>query len=182
MSTGAGTVTQTAIPAIPPGFEFLGYGEFTAATRTAIAVTNMTSGPSTATVELRNLDGTLRGRGSIDLPASGERALFLDEVPGMTLAAPFQGVVRVSSVAQVAVTTLRTRINERGDFLINATPSAVVTDSVSSSITELFFPQLVFGGGAETQFILINPKVGEAASGSLNFLAPNGQPLPVMVP
>jgi hypothetical protein len=182
MSASAGTVTQTAIPAIAPAFEFLGYGELTATTRSAIAIANMTSGPATATVELRNLDGTLRDRGAIDLPASGEKALFLDEVPGMTLAAPFQGVIRVSSASQIALTVLRTRGNERGDFLINATPPAAVTDSVSSSITELFFPQLVFGGGADTQFILINPKVGEAASGSLNFLSPNGQALPVMVP
>ncbi len=62
LSTGAGVVTETAIPAIAPGFEFRGYAEVSSVASTGLAVSNLFGGDATVTVELRNLDGTLRDR------------------------------------------------------------------------------------------------------------------------
>jgi hypothetical protein len=148
--------------------------------RTGVAVANTSPGPITVTVELRNLDGTLEDTGTIDIPASGHRALFLDEIAGLSGITPFQGVVRVTSASTVAVTALRSRINERQDFLITA--SAPKDESEFLTAQELFFPHLAIGGGFDMQFVLINPQTTGADSGVLRFVAPNGQPLPIRIP
>ena len=115
------------------------------------------------------------------LPASGQRALFLDEVPGIDTSAPFQGIVLVTSATPIAVTALRTRINERGDFLSNATLPKDDSESTVSA-TELFFPHFAVGGGTDMQFILINPQSSGADSGTIRFFAPSGAPLALMIP
>ena len=179
LTTSAGIVSETVIPAMEPGFNFRGYGEFSMSARTGFAIANATSGNTVATVELRNLDGSLRGRGDIDLSPSGHRALFLDEVPDIDASTPFQGTFLVTSTAQIAVTALRTRINERGDFLMNATFPENLANTVSGTV--LFFPHLALGGGFDMQFVLINPQA-TTDSGTLSFVAPNGNALPLSIP
>jgi len=178
-STGEGLVTETAIPAIASGFEFRGYAEFSSVASTGLAVSNIFGGVGNVTVELRNLDGTLRDREDFDLPPSGLRALYLDEIPGIDSNPPFLGVIRVSSDTPIAVTTVRVRVNERGDYVINAAVPVNVNDPVVAS--ELFFPHLAVGGGFDLQFVLINPQTG-ADSGTMRFIAPDGDPLPIRVP
>ena len=178
-STGAGLVTETAIPAIAPGFEFRGYAEFSSVASTGLALSNLFGGDATVTVELRNLDGTLRDREDIDLPPSGHRALFLDEISGITSDPPFLGIIRVSSDTPIAVTTVRVRVNERGDYVINGVAPVNVADPVVAS--ELFFPHLAVGGGFDMQYVLINPQNG-ADSGTMRFFAPDGNALPLRIP
>jgi len=179
LSTGAGLVTETAIPAIAPGFEFRGYAEFSSVASTGLALSNLFGGDATVIVELRNLDGTLRDREDIDLPPSGHRALFLDEISGITSDPPFLGIIRVSSDTPIAVTTVRVRVNERGDYVINAAAPVNVADPVVAS--ELFFPHLAVGGGFDMQYVLINPQNG-ADSGTMRFFAPDGNALPLRIP
>ncbi len=76
--------------------------------------------------------------------------------------------VTSSSPTGLAVTGLRSRFNERGDFLIAATPTVSDADAVS---TGLIFPHLVEGGGSVTQFVLLSGR------GKLRFFRQLGQPL-----
>jgi hypothetical protein len=180
LSANEGTVTQSGVPAIAPGFAFRGYGELSTSVRTALAVVNLNLAPATVTVELRDLDGTLRETAAIDIPPSGQRALFLDEISGLASVAPFQGIIRVSSAASIAVTALRSRVNERGDFLITASPPRDESELVPG--TELYFPHLAIGNGYDMQFVLINSQSSGVISGTMSFFASDGEPLPLAVP
>src|SRR5262249_48473661 len=76
--------------------------------------------------DLLNLDGSPVGAsGSVDIPALGQRSLFLNEIQGLrSFAMPFKGFVRIASSnsASIAVTGLRGHLNERSDFLMARTP------------------------------------------------------------
>ena len=67
---------------------------------------------------------------------------------------------------------LRTRINERGNFLMTTTPPA--NENGPATNVELFFPQVVDGGGFTTQFILFSGSVGEDTSGILKIVTQDG--------
>ena len=106
--------------------------------------------------------------------------MFLDQVfPSLSF--PFQGLLRISggTSAGFSVVGLRTRTNERGDFLITTIPPA--NENNSASPMELFFPHLVNGGGYTTQFILFSGTAGQSSSGNLRFLEQDGAPFDLTV-
>jgi len=140
--------------------------------RSGIAIMNSSPNATTVKFDLLNLDGSPVGlSGSVDIPALGQRSMFLNEVPGLQpLATPFKGFVRIatSNSASIAVTGLRGHLNERGDFLIATTPPV---DESSAPPTQAVFPQLVDGGGYTTQLILYgssNVDVHSQSGGSLS--------------
>ena len=69
---------------------------------------------------------------------------------------------------------LRSRRNQRGDFLIATTPPA--SEAEPSSSTELVIPHLPDGGGFTTQIIVFS--LGQSASGSVLLFQQSGQPFP----
>jgi hypothetical protein len=164
------------------GTAFRGYGEFSTAVRTGVAIANTASVAADITITLTRLDGTaVPQTGALSIPASGHRALFLDEIPGLSFAAgPFQGVVRITSSQPVAVTGLRSRVNERGDFLIAAT--VPVNEAAGLSGPELLFPHLIVGGGYDMQFVLVDGPASGGGSGNLTFVGQDGNALPLRVP
>jgi hypothetical protein len=113
-------------------------------------------------------------KGSLVIPASGQRALFLDEIPGFeSLPRPFKGFVRISSpaAADLAVVGLRGQWNERGDYLVTTTPPS---NETAASASEIAFPQVVDGGGFTTQVILYSGTPAEPATGNLNLFSQAG--------
>jgi hypothetical protein len=82
------TVTEVGVPAQYAGAAFRLYAE-TAGTfgnvgsiQTGLAVTNNAAGAATVTLELTNLDGSSTGlTGTLSVPANGQVATFLDQVP-----------------------------------------------------------------------------------------------------
>ena len=181
LTTGAGAITEAGIPAIPAGTAFRGYGEVSAAVRTGVAVANLSTSSANVRVDLTPLDGTGTVQtGTITLQPNGQKALFLNEIDGLTsMAAPFQGMMRVTSTLPVAVTALRTRINQRGEFLITA--SAPVDESVPITGSELLFPHLAIGSGYDMQFLLLNSQPVGGQSGTIYFFAPDGGELHLFV-
>ena len=79
----------------------------------------------------------------------------------------------------IAVTALRSRYNERGDFLVATTPPA--DESSRASSAELVFPHLVDGRGYTTQFVLIAGSPGPSVSGVLRTLSRSGVPLGLLL-
>ena len=144
----------------------------------AIANTSLLRG-ATVTLALTNLDGSSSGLPAPVvlpvLPGFGHTAGFLGEFfPGLPVS--FQGILRVSSAStEIAVVGLRTRYNERLDFLITTTPPT--NEAAPAGSTELFFPHLADGGGYTTQFILFSGSAGQTSSGSLILVDQTGQPL-----
>jgi len=139
-----------------------------------VAVENAGSSDTSVNFELMRLDGTSTGRsGQLVIPASGQRALFLNEIPGFeSLPMPFKGVLRISSGnGNVAVLGVRSRWNERGDFIFTTTPA---TNESAPAHSMLIFPQIVDGGGYTTQFVTFSGTPAEPPSGNLQLFTQSG--------
>ena len=169
-------VSEAAVPALSSSTAFRTYAEASGSIQTGIAVSNPSSSNVTVSFDLTNLDGTSTGiTGSTTVPATGQIAMFLNQIPGFSgLPASFKGILRVSS-ANVFVAGIRGRYNERGDFLITTTTP--VNENAAPSSSQWVFPQLVDGAGYTTQFILFSGTSGQFASGVLQFSSQSGQPL-----
>ena len=182
--TGGVTVTQTGVAQTGTGHAFrvfveaLGTFGQPGSIRTGIAIANPGTAAANLTLELTDTRGVSAAPPfSATVEARGQIALFLHEIPGFkNVAAPFQGVLRVStdSRAGLSLIGLRGRYNERDEFLIASMPS--INEDVQPANSEKVFPHIVNGAGYTTQFILI----GDASSaGQLRFISQSGQPLPL---
>jgi hypothetical protein len=106
-------------------------------------------------------------------------AKFLNEVPGLqSVPSSFRGVLHISSDTAISAIGLRTRYNERGDFLISTTPA--IADNAPPSADEFVFPQVVSGSGYTTDFILVNS--AGTSQGMLSLKSQAGTDLPIFAP
>jgi len=165
------TVSGASVQTQPTGTAFRTYVEVTSNTpgagaiQSGIAITNNSSTSATVNFELNSLNGFGTGlAASVVIPPSGHTSKFVHEL-FPTLSLPFRGVLRVSSGNSIVVVSLRTRYNERGDFLITTTP-AIPEDSTPDT-QPLYFPHFVNGGGYTTQFILF-PATAQSTGTSLS--------------
>ena len=173
---GGITVSEAGTPSMTAGNAFRLYAEADTsnAIQTAVAVENAGSSDTSVNFELMRLDGTSTGRsGQLVVPASGQRALFLIQIPGFeSLPMPFKGVLRISSGdANIAVLGVRSRWNERGDFIFTTTGA---TNESAPAHSTLVFPQIVDGAGYTTQFITFSGTPAEPPSGNLQLFTQSG--------
>jgi Beta-propeller repeat len=147
-------------------------------TQTGVALANPADAPVSVTLELRSLDGTLlRTSRPFAVPAIGQLALFLNQVPGFeALTAPYEGVLRVvaTSAQGVTATAFRALYNERGNVLYTTTGPLIEN---ASAAQQLVFPHIAEGGGYTTQFIVISGVSGQSNAGVLLFYNEEGNPL-----
>jgi hypothetical protein len=171
------TVTESAISAEPAGSAFAIYSESSGpanqagAVRTGVAIANPSASPVVVNLTLSRLDGSAPlAQASLTIPAAGQVAKFIHELlPG--LPAEFRGVLRMTAASPVAVSGLRSRYNERGDFLITTTPP---WNEQTPARAELIFPHIPSGGGYSTQLVLIGP----SGAGELWLKGQDGSLLP----
>jgi hypothetical protein len=187
---GANTIFQTSIEAQTPSTGMRLYaeafGDFPAgspkSTHTAIALANSSAGPVTVELELIAFDGRSLGTsGAIEIPATGQRAMFLNQAPGFeSLRAPLQAIVRVNVTAGagVAAVGLRAMINERSDFIATTTGPLNEAAGLPGRVV---FPYIADGTGYTTQFILVTPPGVQTLSGVLRFLTGDSSPLQIDV-
>jgi hypothetical protein len=142
---------------------------------TGLAVANPSSAPAVIAAELFNPDGVSTGlRGSLRVPASGQVALFVNQIPGLeNMPAAFAGTIAITSDRAVSVLGIRGRYNEASNFLMTTLPA--ISDG-SAVISERIFPHLADGQGFTTQFILMDSGTGRS-SGTIRFFNQQGQPL-----
>jgi hypothetical protein len=169
---GDATVTEAGVPALSNGSAFQVYVEKSGSVETGIAIANPSGSAITVSLNLTRADGTSTGlAGQLNIPANGQSALFLSEIPGLaSLTAPFQGVLRITSATPVAVTSLRGRTNQRREFLVTTTTP--VDESAAIPGTELLFPHFAEGSGYNMQFVLF----GRVSSGTMYLFGRSGQP------
>jgi hypothetical protein len=145
--------------------------------QSGLAVANASSSSATVTFEVTDLAGSaISGISPVSttLPAAGQAAKFLNDV-FPSLPNPFQGVLRIkTSSTAIAIVGLRSRVNERGDFLVTTTPPSVETAPAAAG--PLFFPEIADGGGYTTQFILFSGTTGSSANGTVTFTKQDGTP------
>ena len=176
--TRAGTlVTESGVPAVTPTTRARIYVDKSAGHDTGLAVANPGGSSIRITANAYQSDGVTRAGsspGMVDLAPMGHDARFAGQVIP-SLPAGFTGVLELSSSAPFAALTLRSLMNERGDFLITTFPIADVTQAPPAPI---IFPQIADGGGYQTQIILLSP--GGPASTTLSLYGDDGKPLPVI--
>jgi hypothetical protein len=176
------TVTETGIATtgVAPGFQVFAESDPTQRLQTGITIANTAASSANIQFELLTSDGQSTGyTGSVTLDPNGHMAKFLNEIPGLqSLPSIFRGVLHISSNTSISAIGLRTRYNERGDFLISTTPA--IADNTPTSTDESVFPQVVSGSGYTTDFILLNP-AGES-QGALSLKSQAGTELPLFVP
>ena len=184
------TISEAGIPAFDASSTLRMYvegsGDFDSAgigsLESGLAIANRESVPARVDLELTNLDGSPTGvSGSVPLPSNGQVAAFITQFTGFeSLAAPFQGILRITASSDVSVVGLRGRYNARGDFLITSTPP--VDENSFDSASERLFPHFVVGGGYTTQFILFNGSDAGSSSGVLGLFSTDGNPSTVRLP
>ena len=180
---GAVTVSEAIVP-VTMGTAFRTYVELSAASQinAGIAISNMSAVPGTVTLSMTGLDGSpLVTETPLQLPGSGQIVGFLDQLIPSLAGQSLQGVLRITTtLPSISVVGLRSRYNERSDFLMSTTPVTLENEPPSSA--DRFFPQVVNGGNFTTQFILFSGTSGQDASGNLSFFgAVTGTPMSLEV-
>ncbi len=143
-------------------------------------------GSSTATVNYKLYDFTgvtplASGNGTIAPGAHFSK--FMDQLrdvaPDFLLPANFStstryGSLEITSSQPLSIVALRLTNNQRGDTLITSTPIADLNQALGSG--NLYFPQLVDGGGYSTVIVMLNTS-STTETGSLLLYADSGSPL-----
>ena len=175
------TVSEAGVPAVDTTTAFRLYVENfeSRSIYTGIAIANPSANAITVNFELNRLDGSSSGlTGSASVPANGQIALFLNQINGFqSLPSSFQGVLRISTSSSLGISVigLRSRNNERNDFLITTIP--VANENTAASSSEMLFPHLADGGGYTTKFILFSGSAGQSSNGNLRTFAQNSNEL-----
>ena len=171
-------VSEAGVPLQRQGTAFRMYVESSAAIQSGIAVLNTGGSDEQVTFDLTGLDGSPTGlQGTVTVPAGGQRALFINQIPGLaSLPQSFKGIVRVTTGdnAPIVVFGLRGRWNERNEFLVTTTTPANEADSAKNAI---IFPHVVDGGGYTTQFIQYSGTPAQPGSGNLQIFSQTGSPM-----
>jgi hypothetical protein len=186
------TVTQATVETQATGLAFRSFVQFDSktpvpgATQDAVAIANSSLTPATVNFELFNTDRTTTGfTASITVPGFGHAAIFVHELfPTFILPPveqlPVRGVIRITSFSSISVVNFRTHFNELGNFLLTSTTTT--NEALPSTTAELFFPQILDGGGYTTQFVLFSGVADQATTGTLRFVSQNGQALSLSFP
>jgi hypothetical protein len=183
------TIAEAGVQATVPSNKMVMYAEITNDTsqiQTCIALTNMEPVPTTTTFQLYDLSGVFTGfSASVTIPANGQIAVFLSQLAGFeNLPKPFRGILRITdSQYGVGAVGLRSRINERNEFLITTTmPEHIVYDE---STANLYFPHVPDGGGYTTQIVLFSSRSEfstEPVIGTVLLFSQNGQLIEFFAP
>jgi hypothetical protein len=147
--------------------------------QSGIAIANAEGTTANVALEVFRLDGTSTGlTNSLTIPVSGKVAKFANEL-FPSLPSSFQGIMRMTSLSAVSVVGLRSRTNERFDYLITTVPP--IEELTQGSSTEVLFPHFVDADGYTTQFILLNSVAGQTSLGTVLFRTIGGQRLDLTV-
>jgi hypothetical protein len=141
------------------------------ARNTGIALANSNSTPANLRLTLMGTDGSSR-TGKLTIVANGHVAKFITELFS-GLPGEFQGVLTIASDVPVAPLTLRLTTNQRGETIASTLPGAAAGVNLAYP---LIVPQIVDGGGYQTQFILLNPSLTPEQI-RIDFLNDNGIPV-----
>jgi mono/diheme cytochrome c family protein len=168
-------LTEASVPGAPAGTALRVYVEASGTIQSGIAITNPSASNATVRLELTDLNGASISTTTLTLGPNAHVSKFLNEIPGFqALSLPVQGLLRITSATPVAAAGVRSRTNERGDFLITTTP---LVNENTPPAAELFFPHFADRGGYTTQFVLFSGSPRSSLSGTIRFLSQSGQAL-----
>jgi hypothetical protein len=155
-------ISESGIPSAVPTTHARIYVDLSGKYNTGLAIANVVRSGAIIKINAFQNDGVTPAGASpspLGLDAYGHDAKFATQfitglVPGFT------GLLDISSTTPFAALTMRSLVNERGDFLMTTFP---IADANSVAPSPIIFPQVADGGGYTTQFILISAS-GEAST------------------
>lgn len=147
-----------------------------AATKTGLAIASPDNPATTVALRLLDRNGTLIESQSLNLPARGHQARFVNEI-FPSLPEGFTGLLEITSTVPVVPITLKLTTNQRGATILTTLP---VADLLRAAVTgALVFPQIALGGGFSTRLIFINTNTIGALAGNVRFFQSDGADLSV---
>jgi hypothetical protein len=146
-------VTETAVPGTTAITSVRTFAEVNGPINTGLAIVNPSSASVVVSFNFTDQAGNDFGQNSFTLAANAHIARFFSEAP-FGLRSGFIGTFTVNASAPIAVTAVRTLVNERSQFLMTTQP--VVTLPADISVGPLLLAHFADGGGWRTEVILIN--------------------------
>jgi hypothetical protein len=170
-NSGSMLVSESGIAAADSTKHARVYVDLSGTHNTGLAIANLADTNASITIrafQSNGVTGVGASQEPLQLDANGHAAAFASEfVSG--LPANFTGVLDITSSTSFAALTLRSLLNERGDFLMTTFP---IADANRTAPAPILFPHVVDGGGYTTEFILIS--AGGTASTALSFYDEKG--------
>lgn len=167
-------VTEAGVSSASPGNVARFVVNYSSATNSGIALVNPGQAPITVVGYLKSSGGATVASTSITLAASAHTALFVNRLFS-PMPNPFLGSLLLTSAAPFVSTSLSTSMNVRGEMILYAVPT--VDPTVLPQTSSLVLPQVVDGGGIQTQILLMNPSSTLPSVGSVYLFDLNGAPL-----
>jgi hypothetical protein len=190
------TLTQAAVPARPAAMALRMYVENLSIPAcvgcvpvqqgAGLAIVNSTTAPTTVSVEVFDHNGVSTGlKTTFAIPSLGHVGKLLNDL--FPASPQFSGIARITSDrSPIVITALLAEYNERGEFVIAATPASDENSVPSTSQTML--PLIAVGGapspgvgspqdGYSMGVLLLSGSAGESAAGIASFSKQNGQAL-----
>jgi hypothetical protein len=165
-------VTETGVSASSPSQRMRVFVDTSFGHDTGIAFVNPGSSPVNLTMTPIRKDGVvLVGAESITLGPNSHTAKFAKELVPLWPQGS-GGVLEIAASAPVQALTLRSLVNQRGEFLLTTFPVA----DLDRNAPQVLFPQVVDGGGYRTEIILISPGA-TPISARVSFFGDAGQGL-----
>jgi len=172
---GGVLVSEAAFAASAPIRSGRTYVEVGGALNTGIAFAN--PGTQTASVSFffTDANGANFGDSNISIPANSQIAAFVNEAPfrnalGTRLISDARTLTFTSTIP-VSAAAVRTRLNERAEFMMSALPIADLALSATSATS---IAHTADGGGWATEVLLVNNS-DVTATGTLQFFSSAGQ-------
>lgn len=158
-------VAGSAIPASLPVVSGRTFGEVIGPVNTGIAFANPNSSPVTISLYFTDSLGTDFGNTALTLQSGNQTASFLNEAP-FNLPNGFVGSLTFIASAPVAVASIRTFTNERGEFLLSSQPIASLDQPSNQPI---FIAQFADGSSWKTSVQLLNT-TDQTITGFVSFI------------
>jgi hypothetical protein len=158
-------VSETGIAESLPITAGRTFVEISGAVNTGLAMANTSAVPIAISFVFTDRSGNSFGPSSFTLNGNAQVARFLNEPP-FNIRTGFVGTLTFTATGPVAVTAIRTLVNQRGEFLFTAQPVVPLPPAISAG--SLLIPHFAFGGGWKTQVVLVNT-TDDTVTGTLQF-------------
>jgi hypothetical protein len=167
LTTNAGLISETGVPASPEILSGRIYIETIGPVNTGLALSNSGMQDALITFYFTDQNGMDYGSGSFTLPANQEIAAFSNQPP-FNGPANAQGTLTFWSSAPVSAIALRGLTNERSEFLMSTLPVAQFGVAQNSAAV---ISQFADGGGWSSQVVLVNSS-DALETGTVQFVGP----------
>jgi hypothetical protein len=173
-------VSEASLSASAPIRSGRTYVEVGGALNTGIALANPNSQAASVSFFFTDAAGTNFGDSMVTIAPNSQLAAFVTESPLRNAVTPQKPITDArtftfNSSLPISAAALRTRLNERGEFMMTALP---VPDLAASSTSATSITHIADGGGWAMEVLLVNNS-DATATGTLRFNSSSGQTLSV---